>query len=741
MTTQSTRNVLLACTAMLVFSPPVARAQEGAVEATVLETIVVKGQRVKAPAGDVADTPLAARTTAEQLRQHDVQEISDLARLDPALDFVRTRPGTSGGLFIRGLGGARITTLIDGIPIPFLQNAARSSTNSPTTTTGDSTDSFDFGSLSAVDVLKGADSSRLGSGGLGGGLSLSTLEPKDLIGEGRHWGALWKSTYDSSDRSIGSSFAVARESGSTSVLLQGAYRRGHETETQGTVGGTSLARTEANPAEFDQNNILLKARQELEGGHRIGVTIERFRREIETDLRTIQGTGSSTLGFYRPDYTGEEATARDRVSVEYDFEAPESGGLIDAASFVTYWQHLEKSAGSSGTRRRTAGPLAGTSYLYERDNAVEEAAFGFTGDAVSRFEVGSLDHELRYGGNASLFGAESFLRAVPTTTASQSDMPDVDGLRLGLYVEDKITFNEGPFSITPGLRFDLYKYDTQLTNEFQNNTGYGVFGLPKDSDGNAISPKVLLAYQATPELELFAQWSMAYRAPTINELYLNFTNGTFYTVIGNPNLEPERANGFEIGANYEGADLDARFVLFHNKYKNFIETYSPNIFGPLDQSWRNIARVDISGVEVSARKEFANGLFLHGALGYAYGEDKDTGEFVRTVAPFRAVAGVGFNALYWGVDISGEFSGGMRDDEDPDTFDAPGHGIFNLTGWWEPFGSQGPRLQAGVYNLFDKKYWNAVAVREVDPVSTGYQPVDYYSEPGRSFKISLTQRF
>lgn len=740
MVVRHSRSVLLACAAFVAMTPVTSSyAQTAVTGETELEAIVVKGKRVSA--GSVSDTPLATQATADEIRQKEIADIGDLSTVDPAVDFVRTRPGASGGLFIRGLGGARIATFIDGIPIPFMENAARSSTQSPTTTTGDSTDSFDFSSLSAIDILKGADSSRLGSGGLAGGLSLRTLEPEDLIGDDKDWGGIVKTIYDSSDRSIGGSLAIAKKIENTSVLFQGAYKKGHETKNQGTVEATGLARTTANPADFDQDNILFKVRQDLEGGHRLGMTAERFRRATDTDLRTIQGTGSPTLGFYQPDYFGNELTARDRVSLEYSYEAPESGSFIDTASLIAYWQKLEKGAGSAGTRRRTAGPLAGTSYLYQRDNALEEASFGLTGEAVSRFDTGSLSHELRYGGNVALSNAEAFLNAIPVTTVSQSDMPDVDGVRVGLYVEDKITINDGPFSITPGVRFDMYDYNTKLTDDFLNNTGFGAFGLPGDNDGSAISPKLLAKYQVTSELELFAQWSMAYRAPTINELYVNFTNGTFYTVIGNPNLKPETANGFEIGANYDGSDVDARFVVFHNKYKNFIETYNPNIFGAFDQSWRNLARVDITGFELTARKDFDNGVSLHGSVAYAYGEDKDTGEFVRTVAPFKAIAGLAYTAEHWGADFSGVFSAAMRDDGSADTFDAPGFGLFNLTGWWEPEQLNGTRIQAGVYNIFDKKYWNAVGVREVDPVSTSYQPVDYYSEPGRTFKISLTQKF
>ncbi|MNV81022.1 catecholate siderophore receptor CirA [compost metagenome] len=153
--------------------------------------------------------------------------------------------------------------------------------------------------------------------------------------------------------------------------------------------------------------------------------------------------------------------------------------------------------------------------------------------------------------------------------------------------------------------------------------------------------------------------------------------------------------------------------------------------------------VRITGIEAKARKDFANGFFGTASLAYAYGVDVDTNDLIRTVAPFKSVVSFGYASETWGSELTGIFAAGMRDDGDSATFDAPGYGVANLTAWWEPEQTNGLRIQAGVYNLFDKKYWNAVGVRDVNPGSSSStnQPVDFYTEAGRSFKISLTQRF
>lgn len=747
MSISRTHSALLLCTAMslLPLAGP-AGAQDAASQAngtTTLEKIVVKGKRVKS-ANAAADTPLASQTTAEEIRKKDIGSIKDLGNTtEPGVDFIEAKPGKPGGLFIRGLGGARVVTLIDNIPVPFFENFARQ--GQATTTLSNTNSSFDFSSLSTVDVVRGADSSRIGSGALGGALVLRTLEPEDLIGEGKDWGGVAKTTYDSEDRSVGGSLAVAKKIENTSVLFQGSYKRGNETDNKGTDDIYGLRRTKPNPADTYESNLMFKIRQDLEGGHRIGLTAERYSLRNRSDMKTLQGVSITGTGSsYRiGDYRGYENTERDRVSLDYEYEAPSTDGLIDAANLSLYWTRLSKESG--------AGDRLTNNSLYIREDSMRNSAFGIVGGLESGFELGGVQHTVRFGGNAMTtdFSQELYANTAGVTSSSQSDMPDVSGKSLGLYLDDEIAFGNG-FRLTPGLRFDSYDYDPD--GSVSSNSGYRTFGLPSGNSGSRFSPKLLATYDLTPEVQLFAQWSMAYRAPTINELYLNFSNITSggYAVIGNSELKPETSNGFEIGANYASGDLAGSLTLFHNKYKNFIEQYTTttNLFsfrgspGSLF-TYRNRNNVEISGVEAKVRKELANGFFAHASLAYAYGKDTDTNEFIRTVAPFKSVLGVGYEQETWGTEFTGVFSSGMRDDKMANTFDAPGYGVFNLSGWWEPEQTKGLRIQAGIYNLFDRKYWNAVGVRDINPntASTVNQPVDFYSEAGRTFKISLTQKF
>ena len=185
----------------LLISTPLALAQDtaSAGSATLLDRLILRsGESTKG----VADTPLATETTSEELSQSQITSIDELGRaLEPGVSF----NDANGSVNIRGLDGPRVLTTVDGIQIPFLQDGARDASGG--------INSFDFNSLDAIDIVRGGDSSRGGSGALGGAMVLSTLEPEDLLEDGRDTGGYVKTIFDSKDMSIGGFAGVASRMG------------------------------------------------------------------------------------------------------------------------------------------------------------------------------------------------------------------------------------------------------------------------------------------------------------------------------------------------------------------------------------------------------------------------------------------------------------------------------------------------------------------------------------------------
>ena len=704
-----------------------------------------EGLRSNKPASQATDTPLATQTTGEGIRRNEISNITDLGNTtEPGVEFSDRTDGPN----IRGMEGPRVSTVVDGITLPYLENAARGSTasiSSPTNADGGGA-AFDFFAISALDVLRGADSSRLGSGIFGGALVIRTLEPEDIMTDGRNAGGLSKITYDSRDQSLGGGLAVAARAGSVTALLQGTYRRGHETDNQGDNGSYGVARTEPNPLDYDQTNLLFKLRNTTYDGHRFGVTVERYNRDTDYDIATNWNRTPALTGYDPFNYFGHEMTGRKRASLDYNYVSPVRGAFIDTAFATAYWQNVTRDTGADGTQRN------GTYFL--RDIAFEHDEFGFVGSVNGNVWTGALRHNWKMGVDVSSFTVTQFTTVVPPTSLhSQADTPKVDGEVVGIYIDDRISIGHSRFALTPGLRFDWHEYTPKSTPEFEVNTGAGLFGLPPSNSNSRVTPKLLATYQVADKVELFAQWSAAYRAPTVSELYNNFTNpGGGYAQIGNPDLKPETGHGIEIGTNFGDRYFGGRIAAFQNWYKDFIladadPTLDPNFPGLFTGvfRFRNIDEVEIRGIEAKAHKRFYNGFIVHGGLAYTYGKDGD-GNLLPTIAPFKGIIGVGYDRETWGVDLTGIFVGKYRDDfGDPTrvdtTFDAPSYAIANLSAWWEPAAINGMRLQASVKNLFDETYYDALSVRSVNLSSSAAQPVEFYSSPGRSFILSLTQKF
>lgn len=94
-------------------------------------------------------------------------------------------------------------------------------------------------------------------------------------------------------------------------------------------------------------------------------------------------------------------------------------------------------------------------------------------------------------------------------------------------------------------------------------------------------------FDLTPQIRLSAASAKAFRAPTFNEL--------FFPGFGNPNLRPERARSFELGAQYAAGAHLLRVAAFHSRITDLINPFP--IF--------NVNSAVIDGIEVSYRGTLA----------------------------------------------------------------------------------------------------------------------------------------
>jgi hemoglobin/transferrin/lactoferrin receptor protein len=120
------------------------------------------------------------------------------------------------------------------------------------------------------------------------------------------------------------------------------------------------------------------------------------------------------------------------------------------------------------------------------------------------------------------------------------------------------------------------------------------------------------------------------------------------------------------------------------------------------------------------------------------GEDRDSGAPLNSIAPLRAILGLGYSGEAWGVDASLTAAAARDDVERPRVdFEAPAYQLVDLIAWFAPRWAGGARLQLAALNLFDETYWNALNV----PEGRLPLPAAYYTEPGRTFRITLSYQF
>jgi iron complex outermembrane receptor protein len=140
---------------------------------------------------------------------------------------------------------------------------------------------------------------------------------------------------------------------------------------------------------------------------------------------------------------------------------------------------------------------------------------------------------------------------------------------------------------------------------------------------STFSPKASLAWQASDAWRLTASWGVAYRMPTVTELYQAITTGTTLTV-PNPNLKPEHGNDYEVSAERRDEDGLVRLSLFQQDISDaLISQSAPLVTGSttLFSYVQNVAQVRTRGFELvaSQRDVIFDGLELQGSITYADG--------------------------------------------------------------------------------------------------------------------------
>ena len=197
-------------------------------ETTALETINVQGAY---NADNIQEQKIGeTQKTAKILAKQQVQDNRDLVRYETGITVVEAGRMGSSGYAIRGVDENRVAIVVDGLQ----QAETLSSQGFKELFEGygnfnNTRNSVEMETLKQATIVKGADSVKVGSGGLGGSVMFDTKDARDLLTE-KDYHIGYKTGYFTANNQYLQSLTLAGRYKWFDVLMVKTKRKGHELE-------------------------------------------------------------------------------------------------------------------------------------------------------------------------------------------------------------------------------------------------------------------------------------------------------------------------------------------------------------------------------------------------------------------------------------------------------------------------------------------------------------------------------
>ncbi len=701
-----------------------------------VEELIVTATRLPRTIEKIAGT--VSLITAEEIEREMVEDLDDIARFQPGVSISTASRGGNEGFSIRGIGGNRVLTVIDGIRSNDIYEAGPATYGR---------DSIDTDNIKRVELIRGPASVLYGADAIGGAVILTSKEPRDYLEADRNTHFSLRASTADADEQSRAGFTAAFQSGDAGLLAQ--YTRREYAEQK--VNGPGAL----NPQDGASDSLLLQLFWDLAPGHQLQLSADNFIEETATELASDVGrTVSESMGL--------DDTERLRTGIRYQWQA--GLALFDDLEISLNRQDTDASQFTAQTRTSYSFLNPRDPRTYGGTNAARETTFEFNQQTTATnlnlrktVETNSITHSFAYGGNFEQTDTqrprnrcEEDLNSGRTTCAISAypfappevfpnkTIPDTSTDRSGFYLQDEMVFGDSGFTLIPGARYDRYQMDAMPDPTLDGTGQVSGYGFPVESiDEGAASLSLGALYDFDETWSMFAQYAEGYRPPNFAEANQSFVNlGFRYATVPNPELEAENSKGLEFGlrANLANAFLSA--AVYRNRYDNFIETSFVGVRGPISLFQnRNIDEVEISGAEFNAQFALNEQWQARAALAYSRGDNQTDSTPLDSVEPLTAVAGLGYNAASgrWGGELLLTAVGEKDRVSAPDRVTADGYSVVDLIGYFEF--SDAARLRFGVFNLFDETYarWTNISSLSADSLAT----IANAQQPGTNFRLSL----
>jgi iron complex outermembrane receptor protein len=683
------RNPMLAAAITLLATPLPAAGQSSATTST--EEVVVTESRLDDPARSEVDPDAPHRSPAAD-----------------GGDLLRSEPGVWGSRFgghgidpvIRGQKAGRLNVLLDGGYVyggcPNRMDPA-SSYAAPET-------------YDRVEVIRGSQTVRYGSGGSGGTVRFLRETPRFAPGEhlrGKIGGGL-RSNSNTSE--VFADVTAGNESGYTRLL--GSHKNAHDyTDGAGDEVRSGFTSRDA---------------QAL-----VGWTPDADTR-LELGAGTTQGEDIKYVGMM-----DAPETTNDSYRLSLDREASTLG--FDSTEARLYYNDVHHVMDNYS--------LPGRDPMMRMRVPSDSITYGgrASGDLALAGGEWTLGVDYRFNNRDAIRYSDMMSTKVDY---EQSYMwPDADLGRAGVFIEGDQPVGAGELRL--GVRVDRVTADANASDTNQLATSpddlYGQYYAGVDEGDEATETNVggVLRYRRpVGPVTVFTGLSRSVRTADATERYMA-SNATsmMSNWVGNPEINPEQHNQLEVGLDAGGQAWSAQASAYYNRVTDYIlSDTARGQDGILKEDGANIYRnVDayLAGAEVSLERVWAGHWRASLQGSYVYAQNTTDDSPLPQTPPLTGELETAYQAEAWSLGARVKAATKQQRDAPEtglDTGETPAYQVADLFAAWRP--TPALEVKAGVDNLFDQAY--RTHLNRVDSTTGDGLPI---TEPGRSAWMRVTGRF
>ena len=315
---------------------------------------------------------------------------------------------------------------------------------------------------------------------------------------------------------------------------------------------------------------------------------------------------------------------------------------------------------------------------------------------------------------------------------------------IGLFAEGKYKVSDQSV-LTAGLRSDFIS--AAINDPEQDFLDlYGIDGKIKDQSEVNISGNISYVYNINRTKLQFA-FGRGMRTASMIERFINHFNIGIdpYEYVGNPYLDPEINNQFEVSIDQRFSKINLGATVFYSFMKDYITAivdeslprkFMPSVPPIYAKRFINVDNAMQTGFELYFNYRFTNSLSFLSDVSYTYGQNKDFDEPLPQIAPLTAHLSMKYEKEKYWVN----FKSRLVDSQDriSETFRetvSPGFATFDISAGVKPF--KGMTIGAAVLNIFDAAYY--------EHLNFSYKNSSIMNgrilEPGRNFTVYLNYSF